>query len=171
MSKNTEVIIFKSLVKLMDRKNIKSLTMAEIAKEANVSRGTIYLYFEDKYTLLERCIEFYIERLFDECPIENGPQFEQVISNLSQYQKTYKILIEEQSIPIFNKKLNAMYYQKIAASKGSKLDMYEFKEAYAIFLASGFTNLIEWWVVQERPISEGQLIELFEDITRKMYLN
>lgn len=51
---------------------------------------------------------------------------------------------------MFNKKLNAMYYQKIAASKGSKLDMYEFKEAYAIFLASGFTNLIEWWVVQER---------------------
>lgn len=47
MSKNTEVIIFKSLVILMNSKNIKSLTMVKITKDVNVRRGTIYLYFED----------------------------------------------------------------------------------------------------------------------------
>lgn len=170
MYSNTHVIIFEGLIELMKTKNIKSITMAEVATKANVSRGTIYLHFSDKYTLLEKCIEYYIQHLFHSCPIANGPQFATVIENLDTNSEIYKILIKEQSIPIFNNKLQQSYYHRISNGVGSQIENLEYKDAYAVFLSSGFTNLIEWWIVNDKPVDKSQLLQLFEDITTKLFI-
>ncbi len=167
---NTQHIIFEATVDLMKKKAIKSITMAEIAKASNVSRGTVYMYFGDKYSLLENCIEYYIANLFNNCPLDKGPQFNQVIANLDNYNSTYKILISENSIPIFSKVLQQNYYDRMMAGRGSQIDQLEYKEAYVVFLASGFTELIKWWIVNDKPISKEQLLELFNDIAKKVFI-
>ncbi len=167
---NTQISIFEALVNLMMTKNIKAITMAEVAKAANVSRGTIYMHFSDKHTLLESCIEYYIQYLFNSCPTGNGPQFASVIDTLDEKREIYKVLIAERSIPIFNQTLQANYYNRIANSSGSQIDNLQYKDAYAVFLSAGFTNLIEWWIINDKPVDKVQLLKLFEDITNKLFL-
>lgn len=46
-----------SLLALLQERDIRRITMKEIAGHANVSRGTLYLYYEDKYAIFEDIVE------------------------------------------------------------------------------------------------------------------
>lgn len=108
--------------------------------------------------------------MFDACPIGNGPQFEPIIEQLDINSDVYKVLIAESSIPLFKSTLQANYFERMSNSRGSQLDSTVSKDAYALFLAAGFTNLIEWWIVNDKPISKANLLTMFEDITKKVFL-
>lgn len=41
-----------AVVQLMSEKNFDDITIQDISDQANVSRGTIYLHYVDKYDLL-----------------------------------------------------------------------------------------------------------------------
>lgn len=46
--------IFKAIERLMAEEGLHNLSMHKIAKEANISAGTIYIYFKSKDELLEK---------------------------------------------------------------------------------------------------------------------
>ncbi|MCY8512764.1 TetR/AcrR family transcriptional regulator [Bacillus atrophaeus] len=49
--------IKKALLVLLKERDIRQITMKEIAGHANVSRGTLYLYYEDKFSIFEDIAE------------------------------------------------------------------------------------------------------------------
>lgn len=49
--------IVEAAIKLFDRKGFEATRIADIAMEAEVAKGTIYLYFENKFALLEGVVE------------------------------------------------------------------------------------------------------------------
>ncbi|MBT2574956.1 TetR/AcrR family transcriptional regulator [Bacillus sp. ISL-51] len=49
--------IKQSLLTLLQERDIRRITMKEIAGHANVSRGTLYLYYEDKHAIIEDITE------------------------------------------------------------------------------------------------------------------
>ena len=53
-SEETKRMILKAAGKLFSEKGYDAVTMREIAKEAGCSHTTIYLYFNDKETLLHQ---------------------------------------------------------------------------------------------------------------------
>lgn len=52
-----------ALIKLMEEKDIRQITVTEIVKEADVNRGTFYKHYEVKEDLLESTIQDVIESL------------------------------------------------------------------------------------------------------------
>lgn len=53
----TKKAITEALFTLLEKKDFNQLTINEIAEEANVNRGTVYFHYEDKYDLLNQCME------------------------------------------------------------------------------------------------------------------
>ena len=52
--------ILQAAIKVFDRDGFEGARMIDIAQEADVAKGTLYLYFETKIALLEGAVEFVI---------------------------------------------------------------------------------------------------------------
>ena len=52
-------------MRVIARKGMAAATMQEIAREAGVAKGTIYLYFRDRDELVEKTLETAITQLYD----------------------------------------------------------------------------------------------------------
>ena len=53
---NRPTEIINSALKLFEKKGFESTTFSDIAKDCNIARSTIYLYFTDKNDLLEKAM-------------------------------------------------------------------------------------------------------------------
>ncbi len=71
--------IQEATMRVIARKGMSSATMQEIAEEAGVAKGTIYLYFRDREELVERTFERAMAQLMGEidAAIERDVPFEQ----------------------------------------------------------------------------------------------
>ncbi len=59
---------------MLDRKNIRQISVNEICKRTMISRSAFYLHFQDKYALLKYCLQQELEQLektINEQPIED----------------------------------------------------------------------------------------------------
>lgn len=59
----TKQQIKNAFTKLLKEKGMDSLTISEIARDANINRGTFYLHYIDKYDLMEKLENDVIEEL------------------------------------------------------------------------------------------------------------
>ncbi|MCY8795416.1 TetR/AcrR family transcriptional regulator [Bacillus inaquosorum] len=57
MQESAEAQVKQALLALLEERDIQHITMKEIAEKAKVSRGTLYLYYEDKFSIIEDVIE------------------------------------------------------------------------------------------------------------------
>ncbi|PTU26535.1 TetR/AcrR family transcriptional regulator [Bacillus subtilis] len=57
MPESAEAQVKQALLALLEERDIQHITMKEIAEKAKVSRGTLYLYYEDKFSIIEDLIE------------------------------------------------------------------------------------------------------------------
>lgn len=55
--------ILEAAMKVIARKGVEAASMQEIAEEAGISKGTIYLYFQNQQQLLEKTADFIFTRL------------------------------------------------------------------------------------------------------------
>lgn len=55
--------IQEAAIKVIGRKGVSAASMQEIAEEAGISKGTIYLYFQNQQELLERTAEYIFAQL------------------------------------------------------------------------------------------------------------
>ncbi len=76
---NKRELILEGLENLLPGRRFHEITLDEVAKAAQVGKGTIYLYFKDKDTLFAELICYQLERLAGElaalenCPVGNLP--------------------------------------------------------------------------------------------------
>lgn len=59
----TQEALRKAVIELMADKNFDDITIQDIADQANLNRGTIYLHYQDKYDLLNQIMEAHIQEL------------------------------------------------------------------------------------------------------------
>ncbi len=65
IGKNTRTLILDATIKLLTEKNILDITTRSIAKEAGVSKGTLFHYFKTKDSLLYYAVEKIYLNLLD----------------------------------------------------------------------------------------------------------
>lgn len=65
--RKSQKAIESALIKLMKEKSFEEITINAIATKADVSRGTIYLNYDDKYCILEKIIDKELEKLVNSC--------------------------------------------------------------------------------------------------------
>lgn len=64
IAKSREAIV-EAFIGLLAEKNFEHITINEIAERANVSRGTVYLHYTDKFDLLDQCIKAHLVQLIE----------------------------------------------------------------------------------------------------------
>src|SRR3982751_3620340 len=71
--------IQEAAIRVISRKGMASATMQEIAEEAGVAKGTIYLYFKDRDELVEKTFDRAITELHKQidAALESEGKFEQ----------------------------------------------------------------------------------------------
>ncbi len=59
--KEKEILIFNAVYDLLSRgKNIQELVVQEIATQANIAKGSLYEYFDNKEDILQKSLEYFI---------------------------------------------------------------------------------------------------------------
>lgn len=64
----TRQLLQQASIAVMQEKGFKATSIQEIAERANVSRGTFYAHFEDKYALLETLLREVFQNLISPLP-------------------------------------------------------------------------------------------------------
>src|SRR5262245_58242892 len=57
--------ILAAAIKVIARKGLSGTTMQEIADEAKIAKGTIYLYFPSREELVEKAADFFFNELLE----------------------------------------------------------------------------------------------------------
>lgn len=130
-----------AMLRLLQKKNLESITATEICQEALTSRNTFYNYYSDKYALMEDC--FYdlgqdVMKRFDVLQQQDAPQdrtvakgFQNLIDAVMDAEDSYN------GIPILTSfDLGSMYYRFLMQSLARIEEKY--KEKYHDLLAPGY---------------------------------
>jgi AcrR family transcriptional regulator len=114
--------IKKAVIELMSEKKFDDITIQDISDRANVSRGTIYLHYMDKYDLLDKLIEEHINEMREMC--ESLADVEFTEANLPWFEYLEK---------------NYLFFSTMLASKGAPSFRSQFKE----FLIKEFKDEVD----------------------------
>lgn len=63
--RKSQVAIKKAFLELIREKDFQSITIADITDRADLNRGTFYLHYEDKYNMIDKLEESFINELKD----------------------------------------------------------------------------------------------------------
>ncbi len=140
-SKDKEERILKAAIKIFAQKGFYNARISEIAKEAGVADGTIYLYFRNKYDLLITIFEREMSRIIQQVrqELEALPDAK---SKLERYAFLHLNLVEE--------------YRDLA-----ELFQVELRQSYKFMKEYRFRKFAEYVNIISAVVREGQAAGLF----------
>lgn len=144
--------IKKALVEIMSEKNFDDITIQDISDKANVSRGTLYLHYTDKFDLLDRLIEEHIEELREICKSTAEMNFKEANLPWFEYLKSHHLffstMLASKGSPAFRSRfiefLIEEFQDEIDTTKGKNQGMQ--KEIILQFIVTSYVGIVEWWI-------------------------
>lgn len=163
----TKDAILQSFLALIAEKNFEEITINEIAERANVNRSTIYFHYIDKYDLLDRCIEVYLNKmsLVSITVDDHGNQSDLLQTSLlpivhyfEENYTFYASMFANKGVPHFRQRLLDIVIENIRMHINMEDDNKRYnKEFISHFMASAFVGTIEWWIVNQMPQSPDEI--------------
>ncbi|WP_238917098.1 TetR/AcrR family transcriptional regulator [Clostridium sp. YIM B02555] len=159
--------IMGAFIKLMSEKDFERITINEIAEEANVNRGTVYLHYEDKFDLLNQCIDTHLNELCESClsdgetsNVDPKASLLNTFRYLEQHAFFYSNMLTNKSMPIFRERLLTLaikQMEKHLDMTGSNQNIR--KEILVQYVASAAVGVMEWWIVNSMPYPAEYMAE------------
>ncbi|CAM3067447.1 TetR/AcrR family transcriptional regulator [Paenibacillus sediminis] len=154
--KSKEAII-KAVIELMSEKDFDDISIQDIADRANVTRGTIYVHYGDKFDLLDKLITNHLNQLKEiykstsEMDFIEGTQicFEYFQCNYS----FYLTMLKGKGAPSFRTRLLETLIEEgendkdITKGKNSNLN----KDIVVQFFGMAYVGVVEWWILNGMP--------------------
>ncbi len=149
--------IKKAIVELMSEKSFDDITIQDISDRANVSRGTIYLHYVDKFDLLDKLIEEHINELRKMCESAaeldfrdaNLPWFEY----LERHYLFFSTMLASKGAPSFRSQfvefLIEEFKDEVDITKGKNHGLNE--EIILHFIVTSYVGIVEWWFKNGMP--------------------
>lgn len=152
-----------ALIELMSDKKFDEITIQDISDKANVSRGTIYLHYLDKYDLLEKLIEEHIHNLRELCEASADAEYGEANLPWFKYLESNYLFIstmlESKGASYFRSQFHEFlieeFTDEVEASKGKNSELHV--EVMLQFIVSSYVGLVEWWVKNGMPISPKEM--------------
>ncbi|CAM3971393.1 TetR/AcrR family transcriptional regulator [Saccharibacillus endophyticus] len=162
--RKTRETLFDTFIELLREKGFERITIQEIADRADVNRGTVYLHFQDKFDLLNQCIDSYLHDLNESCRPEvpeERPEASllRTFEYLEQSAELYSLLVRSEGNPAFRSRLSSMLKQGV----GTQFDRFVQhdrmnKEIAVQFLTTAIVGLFEWWLAEGMPYSPAEMV-------------
>lgn len=170
-----------TFVALLAEKGFEKITINDIAEIANINRGTVYLHYVDKFDLLEKCMDKYMELLLNHCAdhVANADKtldvsaFQRVFEYVEQNFTIYKLLLGYEGFGNFSNRLYTIIAQTVTEIIGMNPDYNAIaNEVTTHFLTSGFIGALKWWINHSMPCTvqemTEQLLLLLEPYTKHL---
>lgn len=161
----TRQSIMNTFIDLLAEKGFEKITIGDIAERANINRGTVYLHYVDKFDLLDKCIETYVELLLNHCADSadtnlNAAAFQSVFEYLEKNFTIYKLLLSNEGFGFFRSRLYDIIAQTVTEVIGIKPENNASSNGVTThFLTSGFIGVLEWWINNSMPCNVQEITE------------
>lgn len=184
MNKKDEVI--NAARDLFTKYGYKKVSMDEIAKEAGVTKKTIYMYFSSKEELLKYFIQEEItnmEEIVEEVEANNTDPFEavnQAIYKILQYRKHQdflNIIAKEaewlrnpviiESLNLIDNKIQNYIRTKLQSAKEKGFIEYKDLDVTTFLIYKMYIALIIEWNPKDKELNEQMIAETISDILKK----
>lgn len=161
----TQEALKKAIIELMSEKNFDNITIQDLSDRANVSRGTIYLHYYDKFDLLNSLIEEHIDVLRVLCRDAAELEFTEAALIWSEYFELhhpfFSMMLANKGAPFFRERflefLIEEFMNESDVQEGKNKGLNE--DLLVRFVASAFVGTVEWWISNEKPIPHQVLAE------------
>ena len=168
-SKKTINLIKKTFAELVEeKKEIKNITVTELVKRANITRGAFYSHYDNIYEVANEFQEEILENIFDkEIPISKESitkYFNDIFSYLEENKNIYSKLLTSDDTMIFLKRIS----KKISTNLSKNLPAdYNLN---IIFFTDGTINLIVRYFKGEINENLQAINKYVQNIAYKLFL-
>lgn len=169
--KRTRLMIEEALLKLMEEKDYKDISVQEIAKESTLHRGTFYLHYFDKEDLLEQLLD---NALYDlKCSVQvkeieytyesnhPHPAFIRLFEKLTERPRFYQIMLAKEKINSFTESVRIIIETFVEDAINHMIkDNIENKVPQDIsiaYITSAFLGVVIWWLNNDMPHSPNYM--------------
>lgn len=162
----TKKVITDALLELLEKKDFNELTVNDIAEKANVNRGTIYFHYEDKFDLLNKCLEEKLQLLEKACsPINMGASeaelkkcFVGVYQFFDDNYRFFSIMLNNGGTTRFQEKFRALILKEMRRLPASRADDKN-QEFFTQFRVNALVGVAEWWIREKRPLTVDEMAD------------
>ena len=174
----SKTLIKKALAKLMHEKELEKITVSDIIREADISRGTFYAHFPDIRSVLEQIENEEIKKLVnfvnklktEDSEINSSKTFLiSVFNYLNNDFEYYKMLMQSCFLNNYISRLVDIYYEETITSLLERDPSKDINEAklYMVYTSSGSKEVLISWLKgsisgtpEEMAIRLSKLIDL-----------
>ena len=164
----------------MQHKQVKDITVRELAERVDVNRGTFYLYYRDIFDLLERLEEDLFEQLNEVILAHKGepvlahirPMLTDVFHIVAENKEICRVLLSDNGDIKFLQRLSDVIQEKLRTEwlNGYVENETEFEYRYA-FGALGFVGLLRTWLHRDCAESAEVMAVLADSLIRQGIMN
>ncbi|WP_059054141.1 TetR/AcrR family transcriptional regulator [Paenibacillus senegalimassiliensis] len=171
----TQQALKTAIVELMSEKSFDDITLQDLSDRANVSRGTIYLHYLDKYDLLDKLIESHIHEMRESCRasldlgfIEGTLVWTEYLDNNSSF---FSMMLDSKGAPFFRDRfaefLSEEFQNDVDVTRGKNKGLS--KDLTVTFIISAYIGVIEWWFKENKPITYQGLAQQLGTLLQRVY--
>ncbi|MNB79130.1 HTH-type transcriptional regulator MtrR [compost metagenome] len=161
----TQEALKTAVIELMTEKSFDDITIQDLSDRANVSRGTVYLHYMDKYDLLDKLIETHIDELRERCRAAADLDFVTGSVVWTEYFEQnyafFSTMLASKGAPFFRNRFLELiideFQDEVDNTKGKNEGLN--KDLVVHFVASSYVGVVEWWFTNERPVPHQVLAE------------
>ena len=171
----TKKLIKNALAELLQNKNLKDITVQEVAQKADISRTTFYNYYYDVYDIYEQLEKEVLAELgiltlnFHDNPSKDyGDEF---FNYITQNPEVFKMIFSPYNTGELRYKITAMIegvFRLIQTEKKEVEITDKELDSFSAFLSSGCLAFIQKWVQMDFSPSKDYIIRTLTDFEKQM---
>ncbi|MBQ2902795.1 MAG: TetR/AcrR family transcriptional regulator C-terminal domain-containing protein [Clostridia bacterium] len=175
-------LIKKAVAKLIHEKALQKITVSDIIREADISRGTFYAHFADVSSVIEQIeseemhnLMEYVDKFgFENIMTETERFIELLCEYLSRDMEYYRMLTQSNILNNFIWRLVDVYYDKLFSSISSLRDIENKDDVnlYLIYITSGAKTVLLSWLngeIKGSPAEIAQKLSALIRLNQKYY--
>lgn len=173
--RRTKALLLKGLISLMETKDIKDISVKELADLADINRSTFYLHYNDIYDMLnqienELFVEFndILDRTIcpEGKPVSAQAALLEIFSFLDRHREVTRTIMSPHGDLSFVNRMKALVKERIHNHLNSNLPHGDYTYIEA-FVVSGCIGVIESWLNHPNPKSPEEISAMCSDLLTK----
>ena len=159
----TRMHMIQTTLELLRKNSFSKISVSDICEEAMISRSTFYTHFEDKFALLDACMEQIGQKLLhDTESADPRSRHNAMITAIEADARLFRnIFINGKTEEVQTIFFNHCHKDLLAIIETQTNAGHQFSdppEAIAAFYAGGISSMLNWWITNNFPVSAQEMI-------------
>ena len=168
--KYTKKVIKETLLSLLEKRDISSISVKELCEKADINRGKFYRYYEDIYDLLKKIEDEFIEEIKNSNSMVHMSEHsiytftKEILKIFENNKKLVRILFNADSNIYFLDDVLEIAYEKCIGNweNNIEIDDYSELENSVVFIFNGALGVINYWIRNDFNLSSDILAKYIE---------